>query len=226
MRSARTSFKSRLLGGVLAVAAGLSLPQAMSAETLADALVGAYNHSGLLEQNRALLRAADEDVAIAGSALKPVVRWTAAATQSFGRVRTAATGVAVANDDLTASLSLVAEMLIYDAGARKFRVEATKETVLATRDALVNVEQQVLLRAIAAYMGVLEASEFVALRTNNVRLLTQELRPARDRFEVGEVTRTDVAALSGDEKRDEIARMLSGDTVTDAARAAADELIG
>ncbi len=193
MRSARTSFKSRLLGGVLAVAAGLSLPQAMSAETLADALVGAYNHSGLLEQNRALLRAADEDVAIAGSALKPVVRWTAAATQSFGRVRTAATGVAVANDDLTASLSLVAEMLIYDAGARKFRIEATKETVLATRDALVNVEQQVLLRAISAYMGVLEASEFVALRTNNVRLLTQELRAARDRFEVGEVTRTDVA---------------------------------
>ena len=42
----------------------------------------------------------------------------------------------------------------------------------------------------------------------------------------GEVTRTDVAALSGDEKRDEIARMLSGDTVTDAARAAADELMG
>jgi len=42
----------------------------------------------------------------------------------------------------------------------------------------------------------------------------------------GEVTRTDVVALTGDEKRDEIARMLSGDTVTDAARAAADELMG
>lgn len=193
MRSAKTSFKSRLLSGVLAVAAGFAVPQTVSAETLADALVGAYKHSGLLEQNRALLRAADEDVAIAGSALKPVVRWTAAATQSFGRVRTAATGGAIANDDLTASLNLIAELLIYDAGARKFRVEATKETVLATRDALVNVEQQVLLRAIASYMGVLEASEFVALRTNNVRLLIQELRAARDRFEVGEVTRTDVA---------------------------------
>jgi outer membrane protein len=55
------------------------------------------------------------------------------------------------------------------------------------------VEQQVLLRAVAAYMGVIEASEFVALRNNNLRLLTQELRAARDRFEVGEVTRTDVA---------------------------------
>ncbi|MFT6677007.1 MAG: outer membrane protein [Sulfitobacter sp.] len=193
MQSVKTSFKSRLLGGVFALAGGLALPQAISAETLADALVGAYNHSGLLEQNRALLRAADEDVAIAGAALKPVVRWTASATQSFGRVKTAATASAVSNDDLTASLSLIAELLIYDSGARKFRIDATKETVLATRDALVNVEQQVLLRAIASYMGVIEASEFVALRNNNVRLLTQELRAARDRFEVGEVTRTDVA---------------------------------
>ena len=75
----------------------------------------------------------------------------------------------------------------------KSRIEATKETVLATRDALLDIEQQVLLRAVAAYMGVIESSEFVALRQNNVRLLTQELRAARDRFEVGEVTRTDVS---------------------------------
>ncbi|MFC6760508.1 hypothetical protein ACFQFQ_14970 [Sulfitobacter porphyrae] len=50
---------------------------------MADALVGAYNHSGLLEQNRAVLRAADEDVAAAGAALKPVLRWTAGLTQSY-----------------------------------------------------------------------------------------------------------------------------------------------
>ena len=46
-------------------------------ETLADALVSAYNHSGLLEQNRALLRAADEDVASASAALLPIVNWSA-----------------------------------------------------------------------------------------------------------------------------------------------------
>ncbi|MEY8843182.1 transporter, partial [Cribrihabitans sp. XS_ASV171] len=44
-----------------------------SADNLADALIGAYNTSGLLEQNRALLRAADEDVAIAVSALRPII---------------------------------------------------------------------------------------------------------------------------------------------------------
>lgn len=172
--------------------ASIVTPKA-NAETLADALVGAYTHSGLLEQNRALLRAADEDVAQAVSTLKPVLRWTATLTQNFGRVRTNAIAGTVNNTDLTTSLNLIAEWLIYDFGARQLRIEATKETVLATRSSLLDIEQQVLLRAVAAYMGVIEASEFVALRNNNLGLLTQELRAARDRFEVGEVTRTDVA---------------------------------
>jgi outer membrane protein len=177
------------------VAAMLSLaPKSADAETLADALVGAYNHSGLLEQNRAVLRAADEDVAGAGAALKPVLRWTADLTHSFrDSTPTNIFATSGASTTLTASISLIAELLIYDFGASAFRIEAAKETVLATRETLLNVEQQILLRAVSAYMGVIEAAEFVALRENNVRLLIQELRAARDRFEVGEVTRTDVA---------------------------------
>lgn len=175
------------------VAAATFVAPKAHAETLADALVGAYTHSGLLDQNRALLRAADEDVAQAVSTLMPVLRWTASLTQTFGRVRTNALVGTVDNNDLTTTLSLIAEWLVYDFGARQLRVEATKETVLATRDSLLDIEQQVLLRAITAYMGVIEASEFVALRNNNLGLLTQELRAAQDRFEVGEVTRTDVA---------------------------------
>ena len=61
---------------------------AARAESLADALVSAYNHSGLLEQNRALLRAADEDVAAAGAALQPIVNWSAQAQRSFGNTST------------------------------------------------------------------------------------------------------------------------------------------
>ncbi|NNE53150.1 MAG: TolC family outer membrane protein [Sulfitobacter sp.] len=179
--------------GLVAFFATLALPRASLAETLADAMVGAYKHSGLLQQNRALLRAADEDVAQATAALKPVLRWTATATQEFGRIKSAISPLPVSNNDMSLAINLIADMLLYDFGASAFRVEAAKETVLATRDALLDLEQQVLLRTVSAYMGVIEASEFVALRENNVRLLTQELRAARDRFEVGEVTRTDVA---------------------------------
>ena len=177
----------------LVLASGAALPRQASAETLADALVGAYEHSGLLNQNRALLRAADEDVATAKSTLKPVLQWAAGLTQSFGTTRSSSLLPAQSTESLKASISLIGELLLYDFGASAYRVEAAKETVLATRQALVNLEQQVLLRAVAAYMGVIEASETVELRNNNLRLLTQELRAARDRFDVGEVTRTDVA---------------------------------
>tara|TARA_R110002072_G_scaffold9130_2_gene44815 strand:+ start:2166 stop:3596 length:1431 start_codon:yes stop_codon:yes gene_type:complete len=177
------------------VAVGFAMPRVATAETLADALVSAYNHSGLLEQNRAVLRAADEDVAIVGATLKPVLSWSAALAQSFGTTSTSLRGAAVtfSTERLSMTISLIGQLLLYDFGASQYRIEAAKETVLATRGTLLNIEQTILLRAVRAYMGVIEASEFVALRKNNQRLVTQELRAARDRFEVGEVTRTDVA---------------------------------
>jgi outer membrane protein len=65
--------------------------------------------------------------------------------------------------------------------------------VLATREALRSVEQNVLLDAVTAYVGVQVKSQIVSLRQSNVRLVTQELRAAQDRFDVGEITRTDVS---------------------------------
>ncbi|WP_298859910.1 TolC family outer membrane protein [uncultured Sulfitobacter sp.] len=180
------------LVGVAALLTGMSSP-AVKADTLADALVSAYEHSGLLVQNRALLRAADEDVAAAGAALEPVLRWTASITQNLGRGQTSLLLGAQNSDSLVASGRLIAEMLVYDFGATALGVEVAKETVLATRQTLIGIEQQVLQRGVQAYMGVIEAAEFVTLRQNNVRVLTQELSAARNRFEVGEVTRTDVA---------------------------------
>jgi outer membrane protein len=161
------------------------------ADNLADALVGAYNTSGLLEQNRALLRAADEDVALAVSALRPVIDWTAQVARSSNDQSTS--GIQSNNDITSATLGLTAELLLFDAGNTRLGIQSAKETVLATRQALVSIEQSILFRAVDAYMSVIRESEFVALRQNNVRLITQELRAAQDRFEVGEVTRTDVA---------------------------------
>tara|TARA_R110002072_G_scaffold94920_2_gene209384 strand:- start:11311 stop:12735 length:1425 start_codon:yes stop_codon:yes gene_type:complete len=183
----------RQAGVALPLALVLLMPRPLWSETLADALVGAYEHSGLLDQNRALLRAADEDVASAKAALKPVLRWAGGLTQSFGSTRASSLAPSQSTEALTASINLIGELLLYDFGASQYRIEATKETVLATRQTLLDLEQRVLLRAVAAYMGVIEASDVVALRNNNLRLLTQELRAARDRFDVGEVTNTDVA---------------------------------
>jgi len=193
---ART-FGRRILQGVSSAALALALTgQMVSAETLADALVGAYNNSGLLDQNRALLRAADEDVAIAAAALKPIVSYQAGATRRFGDAQgTNAIGVPVTTnlEQTVLSTSLIAELLVYDGGSSVLEREALKETVLATRQSLISLEQTVLLRGVSAYLNVVSTREFVELRENNLRLLQQELQAAEDRFEVGEVTRTDVA---------------------------------
>lgn len=179
---------------IIATIASVSLGSAAVSETLGDALSGAYNHSGLLEQNRALLRAADEDVAQAVAAVRPVISWAASVTREFGKTLSGQTfGSVVGSVSNSASLSITASLTIYDFGRNKLAIDAAKETVLATRQTLLSVEQQVLLRAVNAFFEVRRASETVALRRNNLRLLQEELRAARDRFEVGEVTRTDVA---------------------------------
>lgn len=183
----------RIRAASLAVGLGLAgmLPQHAGAETLADTLVGAYNNSGLLEQNRAVLRAADEDVALAVSQLRPVLNWLMAAERNFNDSRT---GVFPRTTRTSRGfIGLSAEWTAYAGGANRLGVDIAKEAVLATRSSLVSVEQIVLLRGVTAYMNVIRAQENVSLRENNLRVLRQELQAAEDRFEVGEVTRTDVA---------------------------------
>lgn len=177
--------KRKGLAAVVIACAALVAP-GVKADSLSDALASAYNTSGLLEQNQILLRAADEDVAQAMSALRPVINWSVSAQRTSVDVPVSST-----TDSATARIS--ADLTIYDGGANSFAVESQKELVLGTRQSLRGVEQDVLLRAVQAYMNVVSTQEFLALRQNNVRVITQEFRAAQDRFEVGEVTRTDVA---------------------------------
>ena len=159
----------------------------LQAETLTDTLISAYKHSGLLEQNRALLRAADEDVAQSVAGLRPVVSYVVSSNYSSQADMTPG------SDGISSSVSISADLMLYDFGRTQLGIDVAKETVLMMRDALVGVEQNVLLRAVTAYMSVQRDASIVGLRNNNVRLITTELRAAKDRFEVGEVTRTDVA---------------------------------
>jgi outer membrane protein len=178
-------------GGILGMAVLGLAPIPAKAETLADALKSAYLNSGLLQQNRALLRSADEGVAQAVASLRPIIDWTSGV--SLNSTDTRSQGVNRNNTSTSLNLGIIGSLLIYDFGRSDFLTESAKETVLATRQTLISVEQFVLLTGVQAYMNVIRNQEFVALRQNNLRLLREELRAAQDRFEVGEVTRTDVA---------------------------------
>lgn len=180
--------RAYLMAAAVGVAGVLASPAAW-AETLADAMVAAYKNSRLLDQNEALLRAQDENVAQAVARLRPVVSFVA---QSQYAKADLGSGVE-ASEGLTNSLQLAAQMTLFDFGRNRLGVEVAKESVLATREALRGLEQQVLLGAVQAYVDVRLQQEIVALRRNNVRLIDQELSASQDRFEVGEITRTDVA---------------------------------
>lgn len=177
------------MGQIVAFAMAATLAVPANSETLTDALVSAYNNSDLLQQSRALLRAADEDVATAVAALRPTLdyrlseSYTYDDNPNFGQLR----------DTFSTTIELISEMALFTGGRNRLAIEASKEAVLAAREGLVAQEQQVLFSAVDAYMSVYAAVETVQLQRNSVRVLEEEVRAANDRFEVGEVTRTDVA---------------------------------
>lgn len=185
IRKTLTALRRPLIAAMLAGAVALPV----SAETLADTMVSAYRHSSLLDQNRAVLRAADEDVAAAISALRPVLQWVA----GYNYSRSDGPGSVSHRTTNSSSLALEAQVMLYDFGRSQFAIDRAKETVLATRAALVGVEQDVLLSAVQAYLDVRSSLQQVDLQQNSVRLLTEEQQAASDRFEVGEITQTDVS---------------------------------
>ena len=174
---------------VVALTATIVLALPASAETLRDAFVSAYKNSNILEQNRALLRAADEDAFQASATLLPVINFVADAR--FTSPARGAFGTKL--DNWTNTLQLNASLTLYDNGVSRYATDAAKETVLGLRGALLQLEQQILFNTVQAYMEMIRSAQAVSLGQSNVRVITQELRAARDRFAVGEVTRTDVA---------------------------------
>lgn len=179
-----TGFFSRKLGLLAGGASLLALfAQSAQSESLGDALISAYRSSDLLAQNQAVLRAADEDVAAAVATLRPVLAFVLQSQytdNSFGK------------NTINAGI-LVLDWTIYDFGRSDLGVEIARESVLATRQALVGVEQNVFLAAVRAYMDVRRAGETVDVNRTSVNLISEELNAAQDRFAVGEITRTDVA---------------------------------
>lgn len=181
---------AQILGAPIigAAVAGAVVVTPVSAETLADALISAYRQSHLLEQNRATLRAADEDVAQAVAALRPVLEW--AAGYDYGKSYLYA---GLPRDRQTASAQLQASVTLFDFGRRRMNVDMKRESVLGTREALRMVEQQVLLSAVQAYVDVRGTAAQVAINRDSLRACTEVVTATRARLAVGDVTRTDLA---------------------------------
>jgi len=186
-------FRSVAAGALLAVALPLAGPA--SAETLNQALSAAYTYSPRIDAERARLRATDESVPQAMSGYRPFVEANADVNAQTTRTRL--------DDDFGGQTEserlhprgydISLQQNVFNGFRTTNQVNEAEANVRAGREILRDVERQVLLDAVTAYMDVVRDQAVVGLQENNVNVLTRELSATQDRFDVGEVTRTDVA---------------------------------
>ena len=186
----------------LALAAGLWTGPA-SAESLRDAIALAYRTNPSLLAQRANQRALDETVVQARAGLRPSLNVTASA--NYTRTDSAGGAVDVDGDgfpDVTAggvsecdsgSVSIGLSQSLYTGGRISRSISAAEAGVLEGRETLRDVEQQVIVAVVQAYVDVLRDIEILEIRRENLQVLRRQLEEANARFEVGEITRTDVA---------------------------------
>lgn len=167
----------------------------VQAETLREALASAYSTNPTLNAERAGLRATDEGVPQALSGYRPEVVGAGEVERTYTntRLRTAAGTVSTSDDRWPRAISITISQPLFQGFRVVNSVRQAEKLVKAAREALLNTEQNTLFEAVQAYVDVLSNLSIVDLRRNNVKVLREQLRATQDRFDVGEVTRTDVA---------------------------------
>lgn len=186
-KTAGVGFAALLSAVVLDVGA-----MSASAQTMEAALGRAYSGNPTLNAQRAAVRVTNENVPQALSGYRP--RITASADIGASITDSNFPGSGNATTRLAPRGAGVAiDQNIFDGGRTRNSVSQAESQVLGARATLRNTEQNVLLDAATSYMNVLRDTAILNLNRNNVEVLEEQLRQTRDRFQVGEVTRTDVA---------------------------------
>src|SRR6202171_3675978 len=175
-------------------------PKPALADTIEAALVRAYQTNPQLNAQRATVRATDENVPQALSGYRPKVALTASAGYQYTDTLSTAGGsptqlvkTEIHGANAPRSAGLTVSQTLFNGQQTANRTRAAESQVSGAREALRVLEQTVLLSAATIYMDYLRDAAIVEVQRSNVRVLEQTLKQTRDRFNVGEVTRTDVA---------------------------------
>ena len=233
MRRTGWSAKRTVRGAALAIcAAGAAFyPAGAPAETIESALVKAYQNNPQLNAQRANVRSIDEQVPQALSGYRPRVsvtgtageQFTDATAKSVGAIPSP-TGVGPAKQTVTYtgvsatttpwSYGATAQQTLFNGFQTANRTRAAESQVSSAREGLRVLEQTVLLTAATTYMDVLRDTASLEVQRSNVRVLQETLKQTRDRFEVGEVTRTDVAQAEAQLAAGQSAMLAAESTLT------------
>lgn len=176
----------RLKNSILLLGSLGLISSSAGAETLREALAKAYATNPTLTGARAGQRANDENVPIAKSRGRPGLDLSAAYTENLQTSSSASPARQAAG-------RLNFDIPIYQGGAVRNAIRAADSRVDAGQADLRGTESSVFSRVVAAYMDVLRDEAIVGLNRNQVKVLRTNLEATRDRFEVGDLTRTDIA---------------------------------
>src|ERR1700722_10267057 len=164
-------------------------------DTIEAALVRAYQNNPQLNAQRAIVRSTDENVPQALSGYRPKVAVTATAGYQYTDSQSSAFGsnVDFHGPQATASAGGTVTQTLFNGNQTGNKTRAAESQVSGAREGLRVLEQSVLLSAATIYMDYLRDAAILEVQKSNVRVLEQTLKQTQDRFNVGEVTRTDVA---------------------------------
>ncbi|HSK38355.1 MAG TPA: TolC family outer membrane protein [Arenibaculum sp.] len=192
-------------------------------QSLEDALAQAYMGNPTLEAQRAQLRATDELVPQALSGYRPNAEISAEYGIESTESRTQTGTVDRTTHPAAAALSVTQPL--YRGGRTVAATERAESLVQAQRAALLSAEQEILLDAVVAYLDVVRDQAVVELNVNNVQVLQRQLDAFRDRFSVGEITRTDVSQAEARLARS-LADRIQAEGLLQASRAVFTRVVG
>jgi len=175
-------------------------PVPVLADTIEAALVRAYQNNPQLNAQRASVRSTDENVPQALSGYRPKVAITASAGYQYTNTTTTQGGsptdlvrTQFVGTNPPRSAGLTVTQTLFNGNQTANKTRAAESQVSGAREGLRVLEQSVLLAAATIYMDYLRDAAILEVQKSNTRVLEQTLKQTQDRFNVGEVTRTDVA---------------------------------
>ncbi|MDB5422955.1 MAG: type secretion outer membrane protein TolC [Phenylobacterium sp.] len=207
------SFRGRLLAAIFSTGLAGAFAAPACAETLADAIALAYESNPTLQAQRATQRALDENYVQARSGWRPQISLQGSVTDIESRTPAAARGpsttlidtngdgvpdtIVAAGDGVSSrssgSAALSFSQPLWTGGRTAAAVSAAEADIMSGRENLRRIEAQVLGTVVQAYSDVRRDQEGLRIRQENVAVLIRQLEESQARFDVGEITRTDVA---------------------------------
>lgn len=175
--------------GSLLVAFLLSTTATSShALSLKESFEAAYQNNPALNAERSRLKATNEGASQAFSG------WLPSASFDYSRGPLSRKfGANPETDDISDSKVLSFTQPIFSGGRTIYSMKKADNNIASARANLVRVEQDTLFNVVVAYMNVAREREVLQLNINNENVLKKHLLVTKERFKLGEVTRTDVA---------------------------------